>query len=596
MRTDRRWIVSTVVALLMLPLAHAQQPRDTRAAAAATGTIAGVVVDDKEGRPLRRARVTLSGAEIEWARTVITADDGAFAFEGLPPGGYMLSGAKDGYVPTAFGASGIWRPGRRVYTHAPDAGRLHLRLPRGSVITGTVMGPDGEPAPNVGVFILMSRFDPNRGEREFIGVQTVRSETDDRGVYRIFGLPAGSYLLAARPPTTGPSGQHDLQVLTESEITEALREVAATRTSARPGMPAPLQPRAEPPPMRPLLNLAGVFYPGTTMVERALPIALASGEVRTGVNLDLEYVSLATISGTVPVPPGVQMTVQIRSAAGASQLINMMTRPDDTGRFTFRRIPPGSYTISARALSTTVRSGAPPAETLLWGETQVTVSGEDFDGVSLTLHEPVTISGEVRFESGSGPPPVGTFRIGLNAFRADGAGGLPSLLVQGERFSLAGIVPGLYRFSTPPRGIRMPIGGWWMKSARISEREALDAELEIRESTQNAIVVFSDRTSSLSGIVTGTNGAPESDTMMVVFSSDPRHWFFQSRRVAGVRLSTEGRYVIHNLPAGDYRVAVVDDLLPNEWFDAEVLQRLRSVSVPLSLAHDEVKTFDLRQR
>ena len=597
MMTDRRWIASAVVALLMLPLAHAQQPRDGRPPAAATAMIAGVVVDDQEGRPLRRARVTLSGAEIEWARTVITADDGTFAFDGLPPGGYTLSGAKDGYVPTAYGASGIGRPGRRVYTNTPDTGRLHLRLPRGGVITGTVLGPDGEPAPNVGVSILVSRFNPSRGERELIRVQSAFSMTDDRGVYRIFGLPAGSYLVTARPPVTGPPGQTDLQVLSQSEITEALREVDATRTSARPGMPAPLRSRAEPGPTRPELSLAGVFYPGTTMVERAMPIALATGEVRTGVNLDLEYVPLATISGSVPVSPGVQTAVQIRPpAAGAGQLINMVTRPDESGRFSFRRIPPGRYTISARTFSAAARTGASPAEALFWGETQVTVSGEDFEGVSLTMRESVTISGDVRFDSASGPPPLGMVRVGLNAFRADGAGGLPSLLIQGERFSFTGVVPGVYRFSTPPRGIRMPIGGWWMKSVVINGREALDTELEIRESTRDAVVVFSDRASSLSGTVTGTDGLPASDAFVVVFSNDPRHWFFQSRRIASVRLSREGRYVIHNLPAGDYRVAVVDDLLSNEWFDPEVLQRLQAGSLPLSLAHDEVKTFDLRQR
>ena len=589
-------IVSTVVGLLLLPLVQAQQPRDARAPAVATARIAGVVVDDSEGRPLRRARVTLSGAEIEWARTVITADDGTFAFEGLPPGGYTVTGAKDGYVPTAFGASGLWRPGRRVYTNTPDARRVVLRLPRGSVITGTVLGPDGEPAPNIVVSVLVSRFDPNRGERELIAVQTASSTTDDRGVYRIFGLPAGSYLLKAQPLVTGPAGQRDLQVLSESEITEALREIDATRTSARPGMPAPLPPRAEPGPTRPSLSLAGVFYPGTTMVERALPIALASGEVRSGVNLDLEYVPLATISGSVTVPPGLQTTVYIRSPAGADQWINIGTRPDESGRFIFRGIPPGSYTIRARALSTAVRTGANPAESLFWGETHVAVSGEDFEGVSLTLHESLMITGDVRFESASGPPRVGMVRVGLNAFRADGGGGLPSLLIQGDRFSLTGIVPGVYRFSTPPRGIRTPVGGWWMKSAVINGREVLDTELEIQESSQDSVVVFSDRASSLSGTVTGKDGAPATDTYVVVFSNEPRHWFFQSRRVAGVRLPLEGRYVIHNLPAGDYRVAVEDDLLPNEWFDSEVLQRLHAGSVPVSVGHDEVKTFDLRQR
>jgi uncharacterized protein (DUF2141 family) len=597
MRTDYRLIVSLAVALLvLLPFAHAQQPRDARAPSPATARIAGVVIDGKEGRPLRRARVTLSGAEIEWARTVIAGDDGSFAFEGLPPGGYTLMGAKDGYVPTAFGASVPGRPGRRVYTNTPDAGRVVVRLPRGSVITGTVLGPDGEPAPNVGVSVLVSRFDPNRGERGYASVRIPFATTDDRGEYRVFGLPAGTYLVAALPRAAGRSGQSDLQVLTQAEIREALMEVSATRAAPRPGIPAPPRRTAEVAAPRPSLDLAPVFFPGTTMQERALPIVLEAGEVRTGVNLDLEYVALATISGSVVVPPGVQTTVQIRSPTGASQSINMAARPDESGRFTFRRIPPGSYTISAGAFSAAPRTGANPAEALFWGETQVTVSGEDFEGVSLTLHESITISGDVRFESASHAPALGMFRIGLNAFRAGGAGGLPSLLIQGERFTLTGIVPGVYRFSLPPRGIRSSVGGWWMRSVLIDGREALDAELEIRESTQDAVVLFSDRASTVSGAVTRADDTPAADAFVVIFSNDPRHWFLQSRRVAGVRLSGDGRYVIHNLPAGNYLVAVAEDLLPNEWFDPEVLERLRAISVPLSLAQNEVRTFDLRQR
>ena len=56
------------------------------------------------------------------------------------------------------------------------------------------------------------------------------------------------------------------------------------------------------------------------MQEGALPIVLEGGEVRTGVNLDLEYVALATISGSVVVPPGVQTTVLPTDMARSAQI------------------------------------------------------------------------------------------------------------------------------------------------------------------------------------------------------------------------------------------------------------------------------------
>src|SRR6188508_1044936 len=75
---------SLIALLLAAVVAQAQpQVRDARPAAAlATGRIAGVVVaDDAQARPLRRARVTLNGQALTIGRSVITADDGSFAFD-----------------------------------------------------------------------------------------------------------------------------------------------------------------------------------------------------------------------------------------------------------------------------------------------------------------------------------------------------------------------------------------------------------------------------------------------------------------------------------------------------------------------------------
>ena len=81
-----------------------------------------------------------------------------------------------------------------------------------------------------------------------------------------------------------------------------------------------------------------------------------------------------------------------------------------------------------------------------------------------------------------------------------------------------------------------------------------------------------------------------------MFAVDSQFWFHQSRRVAGVRLSSEGKYVVRNLPAGDYLVAVADDIDPNEWFDPEILTGLARSAVRVSLKQTEQKTLDLRLR
>ncbi len=81
-----------------------------------------------------------------------------------------------------------------------------------------------------------------------------------------------------------------------------------------------------------------------------------------------------------------------------------------------------------------------------------------------------------------------------------------------------------------------------------------------------------------------------------MFAADPRFWFHQSRRVAGVRLPGTGKYVVRNLPAGDYLIAVSEDIEMNEWFDSEVLKSLAPGAVRIALGENEAKSVDLPVR
>lgn len=195
-----------MIAALLIALATQAAPqRDMRPMMAApAGAIAGVVTSDEaQPRPLRRARVTMSGFAIP--RTVITADDGTFAFEHLPPGRYTITAAKEGFVTMAYGATRPARPGAPIVVIAQHSQRIALRLPRGAVITGTVLGVDGQPAQGVTVSVLSRRF-TGGAARDYsyrVNGTPILAPTDDRGVYRVYGLPAGDYLVATQP-TPGP--------------------------------------------------------------------------------------------------------------------------------------------------------------------------------------------------------------------------------------------------------------------------------------------------------------------------------------------------------------------------------------------------------
>src|SRR5579862_8772922 len=87
----------------------AQQPaRDTpaqqqNAVPQPMGRISGRVLATDNGRPVKRARVSLSAAELPEGRGLLTDDNGAFDFSELPAGRYSMSVSKSGFVSLSYG-------------------------------------------------------------------------------------------------------------------------------------------------------------------------------------------------------------------------------------------------------------------------------------------------------------------------------------------------------------------------------------------------------------------------------------------------------------------------------------------------------------
>ena len=177
-------------------LAQSQTPgpaRDTPAqqrstAAVATGRIAGRVVTVAGGRPVRRARVSISGGDPAGGRATLTDDSGAFELTALPAGRYTLNVAKTGYVSISYGQRRPLQAGTPLQlAEGQDLKGLDMRLPLGSVISGHVFDETGEPMPGTMVRVMMYRY--AQGNRQL--VPAGNGQTDDRGQYRIWGLNPG---------------------------------------------------------------------------------------------------------------------------------------------------------------------------------------------------------------------------------------------------------------------------------------------------------------------------------------------------------------------------------------------------------------------
>lgn len=599
-------VTVVLLTLLVTPLKGltTEQVRDNRQiASVGTAMITGIVVTaDREGRPLRRARVSLTAAELDVGRIAISADDGTFSFDRLPPGRYSISASKDGYVTMSAGAERPGKPGPAIELRAGQAAQATVRLPPGAVITGTVRFPGGEPAANVSVAPLMERYVPAAGERRLGAPLNTTVMTDDRGVYRIFGLAAGTYIVGATPRVFFGGPMVDFPVLSDAEIRRALAEVRQSATSPRPGMPSPPAPPSrgvEPP--RTNVAFAPIYYPGTALERQAAAITLAAGEVRVGIDIDLDYVRTAIVEGFVTMPADARVQLTLANADSGSANPSVRTAsPMADGRFQFRSVPPGHYAITARAVLTTTQPGGGPIAVAAWGRTEIMVAGDDLSGITIPLRAPVTISGRVAFKGATPPPPLPTLKVPIPStsviLGSTSTLVLPNVTLDSHRFTIPGAIPGVYRLRTQPPGIRTPIGVWWLESVIANGVDLLDSEFELREDIQDAVITFTDRASELSGAVRYASGAAFREGVVVVFSADRRTWFLNSRRVAALQPSPDGRYAIRNLPPGDYFVTVAVGLERNEWFDPEVLASLAQSAQRISIAALELKTHDLTLR
>jgi hypothetical protein len=243
------------------------------------------------------------------------------------------------------------------------------------------------------------------------------------------------------------------------------------------------------------------------------------------------------------------------------------------------------------------RTAPQPGQPDHWASTEILVAGEDVSNVVLTLQHGLTISGRVEFDSEHPPTfDLSGMELEVPMQPADLTPKPPLrtvLTLDAERrFVVTGIVPGVYTMPEG-RGIRTPIGPWWFKSITIGGREILDGPLTLKESNEHVVVTFSDRASEITGTVTDTAGQPLPNGFVVVFSTDRAHWFYGSRRVAGIQTSADGRYRFRNLPSGDYFIVAHDDIEAGEWADPMLLARLVPQARRITIDGLDSKTVDL---
>jgi len=580
-----------------------------------TGVLGGVLLAADTGRPVRRAHISLSSREPRVSRSAITDTQGRFSFTDLPTGNFTLSASQPGYLDVTYGQKHPGAGGLGTPIHLADRQHLDdvsLRIPRGGVLTGTVTDDNGDAV--FGAQVRSFRSVMRSGERTLEPAGNAR--TDDRGVFRIPALPPGEYLVSATPRAQPNAAAEATATADAVARTKAIKPLAAER-------PARATPASADSDAALTDGFAPVFYPGTTTASAAQLVSLEVSQERAGVDVQLRLVPMARIDGALNspsglLPPGTQLEL-IEADAIRINRDARTARPGADGAFSFAAVPPGRYTVFARAtvpveesaLAKALTAGQRPDAAIkkaaktagelqaMWAMAEVTVDGRNVSGVSLALHVGMSVSGRLTFTGMRAPPTDLTrLRVSIEPLGRSVTDAIattkPALVGADGAFAVTGVLPGSYQLKVT--GLAGTSATWTLATAIVGGRDALDTGLEVRpnENVTGAHLTMSDQSTQLSGTLQDAAGAVTADYFVVVFSSDHSFWTPPSRRIQATRPGTDGHFAFRNLPPGDYRVIALADIESGAWLDPALLRQWLGAAVPLSLAKGAALVQDLR--
>jgi hypothetical protein len=595
------------------------RPTAKPAAAATTGKGADVSVlvvsDDQPARPLRRVSVSLQLGLLSAPRTVVTDDAGRAVFTAVAPGNYLLVAFKPGYVRTYYGSKTAGRgPGVAVAVlEGKTVPELRLKVPRGAVIGGTVRGVNGRPAANQMVQVISPNALKNLNLDAISESTTSTAITDDRGIYRVYGLAPGSYIVSV---SSAGMREEFRQVTTEQvQWASALSASGTLPTASEPPPPPPSSPS----------SFSTVFYPGTAVSADAQPVAVEAGQERLGVDFGIMLVPTAEIRGRLVDEQGraqPNQSVSLRAPASTPMGLEFIEslgsssgRTSQDGTFTLTGVKPGRYTLSVRATIKAANEPASAAQANVMGEAlamfgvggthwaseEVTVAGRDVTDLTLVLKPSLTITGKVIYEASTlkAPEDMTTVRLAVTAVNDEPASAVTTMLQSmfgGSAVTVAadgtfvakGLSPGKYRVILAS-GVFAAIapteqlGGWTLKSVMAGGRDVADTGLEVKDNVSNVIVTFTDRPSELTGTVFDQAGRVTPEFPIVVFSTDKAYWVGGSRRVTQARPASDGTFKVTGLPAGEYFVCAVTAVEQSELADPAFLEQLAASTYKIKI-------------
>ena len=479
-------------------------------------------ITSSDSQPVTNARVSVNrfGGNNP-SQSVRVDSSGTFQIGPLDPGLYSVSVIVPGLIrdQTSPAVSPYSRPGDSV----------DVKMIKGGVITGTVKNANGDPL--IAILVRAFRVKGLNGEAVPYSVSSREGRTDDRGVYRIYGLPAGTYVVSAggqgRAFGFGVPAAYDGFVPTyaPSATRDTATEIQVTNGNEA---PADIQFREE----RGHVISGAIIGPATSEGGQQWGAVVNVFDVRNRV----EVASVSVSSGS-------------------------------NYSFAVYGVPDGDYEIYANQTSNTGDQMASPAA-------RIKVQGADVTGVRLTVAPLALLEGRVAFES---DPKTSCGKQRANALvetamsarryepRGESKNALPSDVPTSAQiffrwafvgangaFSFKGLAPGTYLIDSTA-----PASGWYLRSVTLGRTAAPTmvrdgVPLKRGDHFTALNVTFAEGAAKLKGHLSAGEGQPLPLKLRVYLVPEDREAATNVYRYYEAAAERDGTFTIDNVAPGRY--------------------------------------------
>lgn len=458
---------------------------------------------------------------------VKTDNEGRFSFSNLNAGQYRIVALAAGFV--SADDSQLVNGKMVTLTDGETLENVELRLKRGAVIAGRVTDSSGNPI--VEKSVRLTKLDA-RGNFSPFNINGEMTRTDDRGVYRIYSLPAGKYKISLGVPPQAGAGVPDMS----------------------------------------RLYFAQTFHPDTTDEKQAKIIELGEGAEATGVDIKIaESKKTYDISGRVIEAATGHPVAGIRLGYGTvmpnGRIMNSfggMSATDAQGEYQIQGVLPGKYAVFADS-----RFDSQTTD-FYSDQTQVEVTDGDLAGIEIKAHRGGSVSG-VAVVEGTNDPAILKQLSSLNLnliYRASDAGMSRSAKPgPGGSFRFSGVKPG-------KADIKAFTPGDGLKQIRVEYNGAPITEgLEIQqgENIANVRVVFGYGTGVVRGQLKIVGGELPANTQLNLFTK----FLDGSGSEFYTQVDARNQFILKSLPPGEYELRLIA-YIPNP--TPEVVKMLAFIS------------------